>query len=534
MFLRAKKGSSRETFHSSFRFLPTAIGVLLLGCGARSSPFEGREHGEAPECNLPEDCSQKDLCRPQTCDEGRCVQVTEVECKSLDPCERSSCDPATGACIAEALTLDLDGDGHRSPLVGFAPGAPGSCGDDCDDKSSLAFPGGEERCDGVDNDCDGVVDNGSNYLSNVTGELPEALPVAIGLDGSGEKGLAFGDGTFVLGYWGRSDLTVSYLRGLGVGGDEIFSQTPVSNVNAPSFGPDVVWTGANFAAIWSDPRIDDNYEIYFARFNVLGEKLGPDLRVTEAPDFSIHPRSLFDQGRFVVVWDDRRTEDIVGGSQIYAQFISESGELEGENRLLIDRLEIGESPAIAATPERYGVAYVSLNAEDVSLRFRTFDKELLSSSETLSLAPRGVRAPRVSAVGDVFVVSWDVYDVLPGESIMAAVVSQDGQLLTYPQPVTSGATFARSHFTISLGDRFVLLWSDDHDGNYELYAKVLTKNLSEVEARYRLTNDAADTLSPYAALGEFGRIGILFDDWRSGAHQAYFTTVGCGSTLSVR
>jgi hypothetical protein len=59
---------------------------------------------------------------------------------------------------------DRDGDGHGVPAItaascgrptGFAPTA-----DDCDDSSAATFPGAEEVCDGQDNDCDGVVDEG--------------------------------------------------------------------------------------------------------------------------------------------------------------------------------------------------------------------------------------------------------------------------------------------------------------------------------------------------------------------------------------
>src|SRR5206468_3507457 len=70
----------------------------------------------------------------------------------------------TGACTFPAKTFDLDGDGHRGPLPGHAPADPGSCGDDCDDTSAAALPGGTEICDGVDNDCNGVVDDGAAYV----------------------------------------------------------------------------------------------------------------------------------------------------------------------------------------------------------------------------------------------------------------------------------------------------------------------------------------------------------------------------------
>jgi hypothetical protein len=256
--------------------------------------------------------------------------------------------------------------------------------------------------------------------------------------------------------------------------------------------------------------------------------------LTDANDFSIHPQALFDQGRYLIVWDDRRAEDLIGGPQIFGQLVSDLGEPLGENILLTGSNEVAEYPAVSATARRYGVVYTSLDAQSVSLRFRSFDKDLASSSDVVILARTDARAPRITAVGDLFVVSWDVYGIAPGDAIMAAVLSEHGEVMIPPQPITNGAGFARSHDTVSLGDRFVLLWVDDLDGNYELYAKVLDVSLTEVEPRVRLTDDPADTLSPSGVLGDLGRLGVLFDDWRSGTHHTYFTSLGCGEGQSVQ
>ncbi len=81
------------------------------------------------------------------------------------------------ACIPDAEKLDGDGDGYGAALQG---------GDDCDDANAAVHPGAAERCDGVDEDCDAVVDNDA-------ADAPSWYPDADGDqsgDGGGEAVLA--------------------------------------------------------------------------------------------------------------------------------------------------------------------------------------------------------------------------------------------------------------------------------------------------------------------------------------------------------
>lgn len=120
-------------------------------------------------------CSDNNACTTNdTCANGTCSGAP-ISCSDGNVCTTDACSPTNGACIhtdnlepcddGDACTVsdacsggachgiptascDLDGDGF-SPVSG-----------DCDDTEEAVYPGAPELCDGLDNDCDGPVDEG--------------------------------------------------------------------------------------------------------------------------------------------------------------------------------------------------------------------------------------------------------------------------------------------------------------------------------------------------------------------------------------
>jgi hypothetical protein len=95
--------------------------------------------------------------------EGETKYVPDRDSDGIN--EETDCDD-TDASVGEATTyfFDADRDGHGDPAnaENFCEQPEGYAltGEDCDDQNAAVYPGAEDICDDLDNDCDGTVDNG--------------------------------------------------------------------------------------------------------------------------------------------------------------------------------------------------------------------------------------------------------------------------------------------------------------------------------------------------------------------------------------
>ena len=121
-----------------------------------------------------------------------CVQPTGYvlfpdDCDDLDannyPSNTEVCDLQDNDCdtlIDEGVTAffyeDSDGDGYGNDAVSVdecsAPTGYTSDDTDCDDTENTVYPGAPEICDGLDNNCDGVIDEGvlGSYFPDLDGD----------------------------------------------------------------------------------------------------------------------------------------------------------------------------------------------------------------------------------------------------------------------------------------------------------------------------------------------------------------------------
>ena len=532
--------------------LPGALGVaaagLAPGCGGRTGlHIPPPAPGEV--CSVDADCKDAaDLCTPVVCQlpdpapsgdggaggaaappKGVCVQAEPIDCDDNDPCTREACEPATGDCRYGLATLDSDGDGHRAPILGTTPGDPAACGDDCDDTSAAAFPGGVEICDGVDNDCDGTVDNGATFVP-----VGDAIRISGEVAPASTGGLAW-SGTSYAGVYTGTTGGFSVIRSMLTPGGDVLppGEGVLTPANGDASGGAIVWVGDRYGITWQDRR-DGDYEVYFSLLDVNGDKVeGGDKRLTFAPGFSINVSMAWNGAEFIPVWQDERD----GLFNLYAQRIDVGGNPIGSNVALTDTTTgfANEGPSVAAGTQGIGVTWTVGDAANHFIQFRTFTADLTPISPIVSLTTGATESvyPTVIWNKDRYVVAWYDKSASP-KGIYAAAISEQGDVLTPAKPITHpGAFRSRYPFLRPLGDRVLAVYADDRDQNagYELYSVMVTSTLDPLGPEQRLTFAPQDSIFPTAAFGPDGNVGILFrDDRQDGAHHMFFTRLGCVAT----
>lgn len=482
-----------------------------------------------PECVIDRDCDFKaKFCAPYKCIRGECAAQPPPACDDRDVCTDDRCDPVADRCVNTPRTIDADGDGFKGPLPGTVAGAPGSCGDDCNDGNASISPRAVDLCNGIDDNCDGRVDEAARYQT--VGAEVRLSPANASI--AQVSGLSASGSGFFLGYSAAltgatrfspfgARLDASLAR---QGADLDFTALSPSDGD----GARAAWAGDRYGLVWADRR-HGNYEIFFALANANLQKLAPgDLRLTSTGGFSLYPSVLWTGRDFLVIWQEE-----TDGYDIYAMRVSPDASRVGSIVTIRSGQDSRNVSVVALPAGGYVLAWLEGSAIGPTVTARV-NAMLLTETLVPLTGPVQPIAGTVNGGPSLALIEGKVAVAAHANSGVASVAVLDpatlGTLAT--TQLTDGRTsYGRDVALLGVGPRLAVAWADDRDDQrtFEIYLQTFDSALRSVAPASRVTTASGDSVSP--VLAPFGAADamVAWNDGRGGRSQVYGRALQCAS-----
>ena len=377
---------------------------------------------------------------------------------------------------------DADGDGY-----GIGADLSACAGSitlvDCVDNDSSINPGASEVCDGIDNNCNGFVDDG-------------IAPVATscGLGACAATGQLICSGGSLVDTCTPGTPTEEICDGVDNDCNDIIDENNVCGltefqVNTYATGYQgsasvAMDTSGNFVIAWQSDNQDGSYRVFAQRYDSDGTPVGSEFQVDTYDDLwsQESPSVAMDaNGNFVITWMNYEVD--ANGYDIFAQRYDSDGTPVGSDFLVFTHPSVSsEYPSVAMDASGNFVIAWQIDNQDGSYRvfaqrydsdgtpvgseFQVDTYDDLWSQESPSVA--------MDANGN-FVITWMNYEVdANGYDIFAQRYDSDGtpvgsDFLVFTHPSVSSEY---PSVAMDASGNFVIAWQiDNQDGSYRVFAQ---------------------------------------------------------------
>ncbi|MDO8526663.1 MAG: hypothetical protein Q7T03_03130, partial [Deltaproteobacteria bacterium] len=268
-------------------------------------------------------------------------------------------------------------------------------------------------------------------------------------------------------------------------GDDIQVTTTYAE-GGDSFDASLAWSGSEYGLSWVDgrPNRPQRPEIYFARFDRNGEKLGTDTRITDAPTYKESPFLLWNGNEYGLAWHDNRDEQVIPFARISRDGVKLASEIHASN--------VGgypNVPMLAWNGMEYGLSWFNTQVSPPSIFFtRVSGAGNKIGEDVVIQSDNGIAKPApITWLGGQYAMTWgrNIETGFPDTTFYLRKISSEGQQIGRDLPIAEGS----SPKMVWTGAEYGVVWHHDWNRNMELYFGRFDPNGNEIGETIRITND---------------------------------------------
>jgi len=293
--------------------------------------------------------------------------------------------------------------------------------------------------------------------------------------------------------------------------------TRLTNDGSQSNDPVVAVNGNNTHLVWTDER-DGNQEIYYKRSTNNGENWGSDTRLTNDGSVSNTPVVAVNGNNIHVVWKDERD----GNYEIYYKRSTNNGENWGSDTRLTNDGSYSFESVVAVNGNNIHVVWRDNRDGNYEIYYKrsTNNGENWGSDTRLTNDGSNYYNPVVAVNGNNIHLVWT--DERDGnEEIYYKRSTNNGENWGSDTRLTNDGSQSYTPVVAVNENNIHLVWRDNRDGNHEIYYKRSTNNGGNWGSDTRLTNDGSYSYDPVVAVNG-NNIHVVWQEYRNGNYEIYY------------